>query len=97
MVEVLVPFAVMEVGEAVMVDVVALATPGTKATTSLSVMATPPTVPVKVEFPVVMDEVKVAVYVPFPLSVTDDIVPRVLLTVTVAPPVVRLFPLTSLS
>jgi hypothetical protein len=61
MVEVLVPFAVIEVGEAVMVEVVALAVPGTNVTVSLSVIVTPPTVPVMVDVPAVVEEVKVAV------------------------------------
>jgi hypothetical protein len=61
MVEVFVPFAVIDVGEAVMVEVNALAVPATNATVSLSVMVTPPTVPVMVDVPAVVEEVKVAV------------------------------------
>jgi hypothetical protein len=61
MVDVLVPFAVIEEGEAVIVDVVALAVPVVKLTLSLSVMATPPTVPVMVDVPAVVAEVNVAV------------------------------------
>jgi hypothetical protein len=61
MVDVLVPFAVIEEGEAVIVDVVALAVPGTKVTFSLSVIDTPPTVPVMVDVPAVVAEVNVAV------------------------------------
>ena len=60
-VDVLVPLAVMEAGDAVIVEVVALAAPGTKLTVSLSVMETPPTVPVIVDVPIVVDEVKIAV------------------------------------
>ena len=60
-VDVLIPLAVMDVGEAVMVEVATLAAPGVKATTSLSVMVTPPIVPVTVEFPAVVEDVKVAV------------------------------------
>ena len=89
MVEVLVPLAVIVAEDAVIVEVVALAAPGTKATVSLSVMDVPPTVPVITELPAVVAEVSVAVYVPSPLSVTEDSVPSVLLSVTVAPPVVR--------
>ena len=92
MVDVLVPLAVIEVGEAVMVEVAALAVPGMKETISLSVIDTPPTVPVIVDVPVVVAEVKVALYVPLLLSAIVDSVPRVLLNVTVAPPLVRLFP-----
>ena len=95
MVEVLVPLAVIDVGDAVIVEVVALAAPGTNATVSSSVIDVPPTVPVITELPAVVDEVRVAVYVPLPLSVTEESVPNVLLKVTVAPPVVRLLPLTS--
>jgi len=95
MVEVLAPFAVIDVGEAVMVDVAILAVPGLNVITSLSRMATLPTVPVMVEFPAVVEEVKVAVYVPFPLSVTVLRVPAVAANVTVAPPVVTLLPLAS--
>ena len=95
MVDVLVPLAVIEVGDAVMVEVVALAAPGTKLTVSLSVIDTPPTVPVIVDVPAVVAEVNVAVYVPLLLSLIVESVPSVLLNVTVAPPLVRLFPLAS--
>ena len=60
-VDVLVPLAVMEDGDAVIVEVVALAEPGTKVTISLSVIDVPPTVPVIVDVPVVVPEVSVAV------------------------------------
>jgi hypothetical protein len=60
MVDVLVPLAVIDEGEAVMVDVVALAVPATNATVSLSVMVTPLTVPVRVDVPAVVEEVNVA-------------------------------------
>lgn len=59
--DVLDPSASIDVGEAVMVDVVMLAAPGVKVTTSSSVMATPPTVPVMEEFPATVEEVRVAV------------------------------------
>ncbi len=61
MVDVLVPLARIEVGEAVMVEVATLAAPGGKATTSSSVIATPLKVPVIVELPEVVEEVNVAV------------------------------------
>jgi hypothetical protein len=61
MVDVLVPFAVIDEGEAVIVDVVALAVPVVKLTLSLSVIDTPPTVPVMVDVPAVVTEVNVAV------------------------------------
>jgi hypothetical protein len=96
-VEVLVPFAVMDEGEAEINEVVALPAPGTKLTVSLSVIVSPPTVPVIVDVPVVVEEVSVAVYVPLLLSVIAEREPSVLLNVTVAPPVVRLLPFASLS
>jgi hypothetical protein len=96
-VEVLVPFAVMDEGEDEIKEVAPLADPGTKLTVSLSVIVTPPTVPVIVEVPVVVEEVRVAVYVPLLLSVIAEREPSVLLNVTVAPPVVRLLPFASLS
>ena len=74
---VLVPLAVIDDEAAVIVDVAALITPGTNVTTSLSAIEDPPRVPVMVAVPVVVEDVKVAVYVPFPLSVTDDNVPFV--------------------
>ena len=60
-VEVLDPLATIEVGEAVIVEVATLDAPGVNATTSLSVIATPPKVPVMLELPEVVDEVNVAV------------------------------------
>ena len=48
-------------GEAVIVDVATLAAPGVNAITSLSVIPIPLIVPVIVEFPEVVEEVKVAV------------------------------------
>ena len=61
MVDVLDPSATTDVGEAVMIDVAMLAAPGVKVTTSSSVRATPPTVPVMEEFPAIVEEVRVAV------------------------------------
>ena len=60
-VDVLVPLAVIEADDAEIVEVVALAEPGTKLTDSLSVMETPPTVPVIVDVPMVVPDVSVAV------------------------------------
>ena len=90
-----VPFAVIELLDAVMVDVVVLAAPGTKDTTSVSVIVTPPTVPVIVDVPATVLEVNVAVYVPFPLSVTELNVPALAPRVTVAPHTVILLPFPS--
>jgi hypothetical protein len=61
MADVLLPFAVIEVGDAVITEVVAFAAPGTKAILSLSAMDTPPTVPVMADVPAVVAEVNVAV------------------------------------
>ena len=58
---VLMPSAVMVLDAAVIVDVAALAGPGTKLTNSLSVMAAELTVPVTVAIPALVDEVSVAV------------------------------------
>ena len=97
MVEVLVPLATMDVGDAVMVEVATLAAPGVKVTVSESAMVTPFTIPVMIELLAVVEEVNVAVYVPFPLSVTVEIVPAVFESATLDPPVVRLFPLESVN
>jgi ABC-type uncharacterized transport system involved in gliding motility auxiliary subunit len=61
MVEKLVPFAVMVEGDAVINEVDAVATPGIKFTTALSVIALPEIVPVMVDDPVLVPEVKMAV------------------------------------
>ena len=45
----------------------------------------------------VVEDVSVAVYVPFPLSVTGDKLPAVVASATVAPPLVRFVPAASLS
>jgi len=66
MVDVVTPSAAMEEGEAVINEVVALATPGVKITISLSVIDDPLIFPVTVTVPVTVDEVSVAVYVPSP-------------------------------
>ena len=61
MVEVDTPSAVIEVGAAVIKDVVASATPGVRVTVALSVIAAAFTVPVIVADPAVVVEVSVAV------------------------------------
>lgn len=94
---VLTPFAVIELETAVIVVVAALGRDGTKLTVSVSVMAAAFSVPVIVAVPTEEEEVRVAVYVPLLLSVTEDSVPNVVDSVTVAPPVIRLFPLASLT
>ena len=55
------PSAVMELGAALINEVLASAGPGTKFTVAVSVMAAAFTVPVMVAVPVVVDEVIVAV------------------------------------
>ena len=97
MVDVLVPLAMIDEDEAVIKLVAVLAAPGTNATVSLSVIDVPLIFPVMVAVPAVVDEVSVAVYVPLPLSVILPMEPDVVVNVTVAPPVVRLFPFASLS
>ncbi len=59
--EVVTPSATIEVGAAVIRDVVASAAPGIKVTVAVSVIATAFTVPVIVAVPVVVAEVSVAV------------------------------------
>jgi hypothetical protein len=92
---VLAPSAVSEESSALTEDLVGSAAPARKVTTSLSASDTPPTVPVTVAIPVLVEEVRLVVYVPFPLSITADKVPRDVETVTVEPPVAILFPLIS--
>ena len=70
-VDVLLPSAVMLVGDAEIVDVVADAAPGVRVTVASSVIDAALTVPVTSAVPVVVGDVSVAVYVPSPLSVTD--------------------------
>jgi hypothetical protein len=79
----------------VIVDIDELAGPGIKETTSVSVIAIPPIVPEMVDVPAIEDDVSVAVYVPFPLSVTAPSVPVVAESVTAEPPTVTLFPFPS--
>ena len=90
------PSAAMLVRLAVIVDV-ATSAPPVKATVAVSVMAVPANVPLIVAVPAVVVEVSVVVYVPSPLSVTILSVPKSVLSVTVPPLVVILFPFTSLS
>jgi hypothetical protein len=82
----------MEVEEAEIVEVDTLAGPGMKLTVSSSVIATVLSVPVMTAVPLVTEEVKVAVYVPFPISLTKESVPFVVERIIVSPPAVRLFP-----
>ena len=91
------PSAAIEIGTALIKEVVASAGPGTKLTTALSMIAAAFTVPVTIAVPVDMDEVKVAVYVPSPLSVMLPSDPSVVNSATVSPPAVRLLLLASLS
>jgi hypothetical protein len=94
-IEVLVPLAVIEDGDAAIKDVAALAAPGTNVTISLSVIGAEATVPVIIDVPAVVGAVSVAVYVPLLLSVTEERTPSVAFNPTAAPPLVKLFPLTS--
>ena len=61
MVEALVPFAAIEVGDAVMVDVAGEGAPAVKVTVALLVIAAPFNVPVMLAVPGVVEEVSVAV------------------------------------
>ena len=72
-VEVLVPFAGIEVGDAVICDVAPDGGPGpVNVTVAVSVIGEPPTVPLTVALPAVDGAVRAVVYVPSPLSVTGD-------------------------
>ena len=87
-----VPFATIELEAAAIVDVAALAGPAIKVTVSVSTISVLPSFPVMAAVPTEVLEVNVAVYVPLPLSVTDDSEPRVVVNVGVQPLVVILFP-----
>jgi hypothetical protein len=97
MLEVETPSAVMVAGEAVIVEFATLAAPGVKVIASVSTIATPPIVPLIVLVPVVIEDVRIAVYVPLLLSTMLERVPNVLLRVKDAPPVVKLLPFISFS
>ena len=86
------PSAVAEAGVALMTDVDSEAAPATKATVAVDVIGPPFSVPVIVAVPTDADEVNVAVYTPLPPSATLESVPRVVDSVTVAPPTVTPFP-----
>jgi hypothetical protein len=94
---VLEPFAVIVFEAAVIVEVAVLAGPAVKFTASLSAIAELFNVPLTVAVPVLVTDVNVAVYVPFPLSVTDVREPSVVFNAIVAPPEVRLLPFASFS
>jgi hypothetical protein len=94
---VLVLFAGIEVGEAAIVEVAAEGGPTMKFTAAELEMALPPRVPVIEAVSIVVEDVNVALYVPFPLSVTLDSIPALVARATAVPPLVRLFPFASLS
>jgi hypothetical protein len=71
--------------------------PATKVTEAVPVSGLPPSVPLIVADPTVEEAVRVAVYVPLPLSVTAERDPPVVASVTVPPLADRLFPCWSLS
>lgn len=96
-VDVLTPFAVILRGDAAIVDLFSDAGPATKFTVVVAVAFTPPTEKESVLVPVVIEDVSVAVYVPLPLSLTPEIVPRLRLMTTVSPPLVIRLPLASKS
>ena len=95
-VEVAAPSATIDVGAAVIRDVVAAAAPGVNVTASVSEIAPALTVPVIVAVPVTV-EARVAPYVPLLLSVTEPKLPRSVDSSTVSPPLTRLLLLTSFS
>ena len=74
-----------------------VAAPEVKVTVSPSEIGVPSSVPATTDEPATADEVKVAVYVPLPLSTTEEIVPCEAPSETTPPLAVRLLPLASLS
>ena len=64
-VDVLDPFAVIDVGDAVIVDCATLAAPTVKFTTAVAVIALPLSVPEIVALPTIVGDVSTALYVPF--------------------------------
>jgi hypothetical protein len=94
-VDVLVPFAVMDVGDAVIVDCARLAAPAVKVTVAVAVIALPLSVPEIVALPASVGDVNVAVYVPLLLSVTLPRDPAVVPSAIVPPLAVRLLPFAS--
>ncbi len=68
--------------------------PAEKPTVTVLATAPPPSVASTCAVPALV-EVSVAVYVPFPLSVTDESVPRSVWNTTGAPPLMRLLSLLS--
>jgi hypothetical protein len=94
--EVDVPFAVIDAGEAEIVEVDADIAPGENWTVGLPlVIAEPPIVPDTVAVPVVVELVSVAEYDPLLLLVTALSEPAVVESVTVPPLETRLFPFAS--
>ena len=59
------PFAVIDVGDAIIVDCATLAAPTVKFTTAVAVIALPFSVPEIVALPTVVGDVSMALYVPF--------------------------------
>jgi hypothetical protein len=84
-VDVATPSAAKEVGNAETVDCAAETGPAVNVTTALSVILLPPIVPVMMAEPTTVGEVRIAVYVPSPLSVTALSAPEVVDNVTVPP------------
>jgi len=92
--DVLMPLAISVVGLASIVDVAVDATPA-PITTAAEGRFWPLTVPLIVAVPVVSDDVRIAVNVPFPLLVTLPRLPRFVLSSTTLPPDTTKFPFTS--
>ena len=90
-VEVLDPSARIDKGEALIDECATFAAPTVNATEASSVNAARSSVPVIVALSTVVGEVKVALYVPFVLSVTLPNVPAVVWRTTVPPLAARLF------
>jgi hypothetical protein len=91
------PFAAIDDCDVEMVEVLALAFPRTNDTTALSIIGLAVIDPEMVAVVTAVDEVNVAVYVPFPLSVIGVSDPADVFKITASPPVESMLPLLSLA
>jgi hypothetical protein len=90
--EVVTPSASTEPGDELTVDCVELTAPALKVTAAVATTLEPSIFADTVAVAALVDEVRVAVYVPLPLSVTDPSDPAVVASVTVPPLAPRFVP-----
>ena len=91
------PLATIAGAAELIVELIGLAVPEVNSTMALSVMAAVFTLPVMVAVPIAVGAVRVALYVPLPLSVTGLNVPAVVVNTTASPPLVRFMPFESIA